>query len=129
MLKCTRKVADRDDQNSVFAFARSREQPNLSDAIRNDGRTPLAGVPDEDGSGTGEEWDLNGSVVRSAGANNRRNGRSDEEMQAERKLSPRTIPAAEDNSRDIHSDVAGTESRNTKRYCIHHVLVDRKSVV
>ena len=54
MLKRNGKVASRDDQLNLFDFARSREQANLSDAIRTDGRTPLAGVPAENGSETME---------------------------------------------------------------------------
>ena len=58
MLKRNGQVASRDDQLSLFDFARSREQTNLSDPIRTNGRTPLAGVPAEDGSGTGGEGQL-----------------------------------------------------------------------
>ena len=76
MLKRNGKVATRDDQLSLFDFARSREQTNLSDPIRTDCRTPLAGVPAEDGSGTGGEGRLDGSTLRGAGENIRRNGSS-----------------------------------------------------
>lgn len=76
MLKRNGKVASRDDQLSLFDFARSREQTNLSDPIRTDCRTPLAGVPAEDGSGTGGEGRLDGSTLRSAGEDIGRNGSS-----------------------------------------------------
>jgi hypothetical protein len=43
MLKRNGQVATRrDDQLNLFDFARSREQTNLSDPIRTDGRTLLA---------------------------------------------------------------------------------------
>src|SRR6266849_2946366 len=80
MLKRNGKVASRDDQLNLFDFARSREQTNLSDAIWTDGRTPLAGVPAEDGSRTGDEGHLNGSSLRGPGADNRRNGSRDQEI-------------------------------------------------
>ena len=69
-----------DDQLSLFDFARSREQTNLSDPIRTDGRTPLAGVSAEDGSGTGGEGQFNGSSVRGPGENRRRDGSADAEI-------------------------------------------------
>src|SRR5947209_1092147 len=80
MLKRNGKVASRDDQLSLFDFARSRQQANLSDSIRADVRTPLAGVPAEDGSGIRGEGHLNGSSVRGAGENDRRNGSADPEI-------------------------------------------------
>ena len=64
MLKRNGQVASRDDQLSLFDFARSREQTNLPDAIRTNGRTALAGVPAEDGSGTGGEWDADGRLPK-----------------------------------------------------------------
>src|SRR5213079_1401752 len=79
MLKRNGQVASRDDQLSLFDFARTREQANLSDAIRANGRGSLAGVPAEDGSGTGGQGSLNGSSVRGAGENHRRNGSADAE--------------------------------------------------
>lgn len=52
MLNHNGQVATRDDQLSLFDFARTREQTNLSDPIPTHGRTPLAEVPAEDGSTT-----------------------------------------------------------------------------
>jgi hypothetical protein len=44
MLKRNGQVASRDDQLNLFDFARTREQTNLSDPIRPDGRAPLERV-------------------------------------------------------------------------------------
>src|SRR6266700_3883249 len=109
MLKRNGQVASRDDQLNLFDFARSREQANLSDAVRTNGRTPLARVPAEDGSATGSEWDLDGSVVRSAGANNRRNGSADEEIGNGAEADPPTGARSRlgDDSGEIHSPSAG----------------------
>jgi hypothetical protein len=107
------------DQLSLFDFARSREQRNLSNPIRTHGRTPLAGVPAEDGLGIGEEWDLDGSVVRSAGANNRRNGSADEEIGdgAETDSTTGARPRLGGDSGAIHSPTA-RESLNANNYRI-----------
>ena len=51
-------------------------------------RTPLAGIPAEDGSGTGGEGPTDGSFVRGAGANNRRDGSANAETGTEHKLTP-----------------------------------------
>jgi hypothetical protein len=120
MLKRNGQVASRDDQLSLFDFARSREQRNLSDPIRIDGRTPLARVPAEDGSRTGEEWGLDGSAVRSAGAHNRRNGSADAEIRngAEADPAAGARPGLGDNSREIHSPSPGRESLNANNYRI-----------
>src|SRR5581483_2442007 len=79
-----------DDQLSLFDFARGREQTNLSDSVRTDGRTPLAGIPSEHGSRTGGEGHVDGSTLRGAGGNNRRNGSADEKLETEQKLTPQT---------------------------------------
>jgi N12 class adenine-specific DNA methylase len=120
MLKRNGQVASRDDQLSLFDFARSREQANLSDPIRPDGRTPLAGVSPEDGSGTGDEGHANGSVVRGAGKNYRRNGSADEEIGdgAETDSATGTRPRLGDDSGEIHSSPAGRESLNANNYHI-----------
>ncbi len=55
MLTRNGQVASRDDQLNLFDFARIREQTNLPDSIRTNGRTSLAGVPAENGSGIGDE--------------------------------------------------------------------------
>src|SRR5438128_225795 len=104
MLKRNGQVASRDDQLSLFDFARTREQANLSDAIRANGRASLAGVPAEDGSGTGSEGGVNGSSVRGAGANDRRNGSSDAEIRngTEADSPAGARPGLGDNSREIH---------------------------
>src|SRR5436305_10845017 len=80
MLKRNGKVARRDDQLSLFDFARTREQTNLPDPIRTHGRTPLARVPAEHGSRPGGKGDVDGRIIRGPGANNRRNGSSDPEI-------------------------------------------------
>ena len=120
MLKRNGQVASRDDQLSLFDFARTREQTNLSDPIRTNGRTPLAGVPAEDGSRTGGEGPTDGSVVRGAGANNRRNGSSDEEIGngAEADSATGARSRLGDDSREIHSPAAGRESLNANNYRI-----------
>ena len=120
MLKRNGKVASRDDQLNLFDFARSREQANLPDAIRTNGRAPLAGVPAEDGSGTGGERPTDGSVVRGAGANNRRNGSADAEI-GNRTEALSTAGARSrlgDDSGEIHSLAAGRESLNANNYRI-----------
>jgi hypothetical protein len=96
MLKRNGQVASRDDQLSLFDFARSRGQTNLSDAIRTDGREPLAGVPAEDGAGIGGEGHLDGSFIRGTGANDPRNGSADPEIgngaEADPGRSEQTLP-------------------------------------
>src|SRR5260370_26198810 len=120
MLKRNGQVASRDDQRNLFDFARSREQTNLSDAIRANGRAPLAGVPTEDGAGTGEEGRLSGSAVRGAGENNQRNGSSDPEIGngAEADSAAGAGSGLGDDSREIHSLAAGREPLNTNNYRI-----------
>src|SRR6266566_6774594 len=120
MLKRNGQVASRDDQLNLFDFARSREQTNLSDAIRTDGRTPLAGVPAEDGAGIGDEGHLNGSSVRGPGENHRRNGSADAEIGngTEIDSSAGAGPRLGDNSGKIHSLAAGRESLNANNYRI-----------
>src|SRR5581483_793826 len=120
MLKRNGQVASRDDQLTLFDFARSREQTNLSDPIRTDGRAPLARVPAQDGSGTGEEWDADGSVVRSAGANNRRNGSADAEIGngAETDSATGAQSRLGDDPGEIHPSSAGRESLNANNYRI-----------
>src|SRR6266849_1557244 len=105
MLKLNGQVASRDDQLNLFDFARSREQTNLSDPIRADGRTPLAGVPPEDGSGIGVEGHLNGSSLRGPGADNRRNGSADSEIgnRSEAQPAAGTRSRLGNDSREIHS--------------------------
>ena len=120
MLRRNGQVASRDDQLSLFDFARHREQPNLSDAIRTNGRTPLAGVPAEDGSGTGSQGSLNGSSVRGAGANDRRNGSSDTEVGngAETDSTAGARSRLGDDSGEIHSLATGRKSLNANNYRI-----------
>ena len=121
MLKRNGKVADRDDQLSLFDFFRSRETANSSDAIRTHGRAPLAGVPAENGSGTGGERELNGSSLRSAGDDDQRNGISYAAARngTEADAAAGTRPGLGDDSREIHSSPAGRESRlNARNYCI-----------
>src|SRR6266511_1150320 len=120
MLKRNGQVASRDDQLNLFDFARSREQPNLSDAIRNNGRTPLAGVPAEDGSGTGGQGSLNGGSVRGAGANDRRNGSSDPEVgdRTEAHSATGARSGLGDDSGEIHSLATGRKSLNANDYRI-----------
>ena len=80
----------------------------------------MAGVPAEDGSGTGGEGPTDGSVVRGAGANNRRNGSSDEEIGNGAEADPATGARSRlgDDSREIHSPAAGRESLNANNYRI-----------
>src|SRR6266511_3175 len=120
MLKRNGQVASRDDQLNLFDFARSREQPNLSDAIRNNGRTPLAGVPAEDGSGTGGQGSLNGGSVRGAGANDRRNGSSDPEVgdRTEAHSATGARSGLGDDSGEIHSLATGRKSLDANDYRI-----------
>src|SRR6266540_2137528 len=120
MLKRNGQVASRDDQLSLFDFARSREQTNLSDPIRTDGRTPLAGVPAENGAGPGGQGDTDGRFVRSAGANYRRNGSADAEIGngAEADAATSARPRLGDDSREIHSPDAGRKSLNANNYRI-----------
>ncbi len=120
MLKRNGQVASRDDQLSLFDFARSREQANLSDAIRTNGRTPLEGVPAKDGSRPGGKGDLDGRVIRGAGANNWRNGSSDPEIGngAEAHTTAGARSRLGNDSREIHSPSAGRESLNANHYRI-----------
>jgi N12 class adenine-specific DNA methylase len=120
MLKRNGQVASRDDQLSLFDFARSREQTNLSDPIRTNGRTSLAGVPAEDGSRTGGEGPTDESVVRGAGANNRRNGSSDQEIGngAEPDAATGARSRLGNDPGEIHSPAAGRESLNANNYRI-----------
>src|SRR6266540_3053194 len=120
MLKRNGQVASRDDQLSLFDFARSREQTNLSDPIRTDGRTPLAGVPAENGAGPGGQGDTDGRFVRSAGANYRRNGSADAEIGngAEADSAAGARPGLGDDSGEIHSLATGRESLNANNYRI-----------
>src|ERR1700730_8541977 len=76
MLKRNGKVANSDDQLSLFDFVPRRERESLPDPIRTDGRTPLARIPAEDGARDGDHRHLNGSAVRSTGDNHHRNGNS-----------------------------------------------------
>jgi len=120
MLKRNGQVASRDDQLSLFDFARTREQTNLSDPIRTDGRTPLAGVPAEDGSRTGGEGPTDGNFVRSAGADNWRNGSSDEEIGngAEADSAAGARSRLGNDPGEIRSSAAGRESLNANNYRI-----------
>jgi len=120
MLKRNGQVASRDDQLNLFDFARSHEQANLSDAVRTNGRTPLAGVPTEDGSGPGDEGHLNGSPVRGAGANNRRNGSADAEIGDGAETDSATGPRSGlgNDSREIHPASTGKETLNANNYRI-----------
>jgi N12 class adenine-specific DNA methylase len=121
MLKRKGQVATRrDDQLSLFDYARTREQTNLSDPIRTDGRTPLARVPAQDGPETGEEWNLDGSVVRSAGANNRRNGSAHEGIGngAETHFATGARSRLGDDPGEIHSSSTRRESLNANNYRI-----------
>src|SRR5207245_2769758 len=99
---------------NLFDFARSREQASLSDSIRNNGRTSLAGVPAEGGSGTGSEGHLNGSSVRGAGKNHRRNGSADEEIGngTEAHSTTGARSGLGNDSGEIHSPPTGRESLN-----------------
>ncbi len=120
MLKRNGQVASRDDQLSLFDFARSREQTNVPDAIRTNGRTPLAGIPAEDGAGTGDEGRLNGSSVRGPGENNPRNGSADSEIGngTEANSTAGARSGLGDDSGEIHSLAAGRESLNADNYRI-----------
>jgi N12 class adenine-specific DNA methylase/predicted O-methyltransferase YrrM len=120
MLKRNGQVASRDDQLNLFDFARSREQANLSDSIRINGRTPLAGVSPEDGSRNGSERDIDGSVVRSTGENNRRDGSADEEIGNGAETDSATGPRSRlgDDPRKIRSATSGRESLNAHNYRI-----------
>src|SRR5581483_4541989 len=112
MLKRNGQVASRDDQLNLFDFARSREQANLSDSIRTNGRTTLAGVSAEDGSETGDEGHANGSSIRGAGKNHRRNGSADAEIGNGTEIDSATGTRSRlgDDSRKIHSLATGRES-------------------
>jgi len=120
MLKRNGQVASRDDQLSLFDFARSREQTNLPDAIRTDGRTSLAGVPAEDGSGIGGEGHADGRLVRGAGENHRRNGSADAEIRNGTEIDSATGARSGlgDDSREIHSLAAGREFLSANHYRI-----------
>jgi N12 class adenine-specific DNA methylase len=80
----------------------------------------LAGVPAEDGSGTGGQGGLNGSSLRGAGKNHRRNGSSDAEIGNRTKAHAAASARSRlgDNSREIHSLAAGRESLNANNYRI-----------
>src|SRR6266478_1027149 len=112
MLKRNGKVASRDDQLSLFDFARRREQTDLSDAIRANGRAPLAGVPTEHGSRPGGKGDVDGRIIRGAGENHRRNGSSDAEVGngAETDSTAGARSGLGDDSGEIHSLATGRES-------------------
>src|SRR5205823_7414944 len=93
---------------------------NLSDPIRTDGRTPLEGVPAENGAGPGGEGDADGRFVRSAGANNRRNGSADAEIgnRAEAHSAAGARSRLGDDSGEIHSSSTGREPLNANNYRI-----------
>jgi N12 class adenine-specific DNA methylase len=120
MLKRNGQVASRDDQLSLFDFARTREQANLSDAIRTNGRTPLAGVPAENGSETGGAGHLNGGSVRGPRENHRRNGSSDPQIGNGTEIDSTAGARSRlgDDSGEIHSLAAGRESLNANNYRI-----------
>jgi N12 class adenine-specific DNA methylase len=120
MLKRNGKVASRDDQLNLFDFARNREQTNLPDTIRANGRTTLAGVSVEDGSETGGKGHLNGGSVRGPGENHRRNGSTDPEIGngTEIDSTAGARPRLGDNSGKIHSLAAGRESLDASNYRI-----------
>src|ERR1700737_557354 len=105
MLKRNGKVANRDDQLSLFDFVPRRERESLPDPIRTDGRTPLARIPAEDGSGIGGERHVNGSAVRSAGDDHQRNGSSHSTARngAEADSAAGARPGVGDDSGEIHS--------------------------
>ena len=121
MLKRNGKVASRDDQLSLFDFARSREQRNLSDAIRTAGRTPLAGVPAEHGSRNGGEGDVNGSALRGTGKNDRRNGSYDETIRNGAEVDSTTGARSRlgNDPGEIHLASARRESLNARNYRIY----------
>src|SRR6202171_1636479 len=121
MLKRNGKVATRDDQLSLFDFFRSHEPADSPDAIRTNGRTPLAGISANTGTGTRGERNLNGSSVRSAGDDDQRNGSSHTGARngAEADAAAGTRPGLGDDAREIHSSPAGRESQlNARNYRI-----------
>src|SRR5581483_7609844 len=121
MLKRNGKVATKDDQLNLFDFAGTRERENLSDAIRTNGRRPLAGIPAEDGSRDGGDRHVNGSAVRSAGENNRRNGSAHPTARngTEADAAAGTRPGLGDDSGEIHSSPTGREPElNARNYRI-----------
>src|SRR6266545_1591754 len=120
MLKRNGQVANRDDQLSLFDFARTCEQTNLSDSIRTDGRTPLAQVPAEDGSGIGGEKHPDGSFIRGPGKNHRRDGSADAEIgnRTEIDSAAGARSGLGDDPGEVHSLAAGRESLNANNYRI-----------
>ena len=122
MLKRNGKVATSDDQLNLFDFARTRERENPSDAIRLNGRTPLAGVPAKNRARAGGERDLNGSSLRSAGDDDQRNGSSHAAARngTEADSAAGARSGLGDDSREIHSSPAGREPElNARNYRIH----------
>ena len=120
MLKRNGKVASRDDQLSLFDVAISNAGRNLSDAVRTNGRTPFARIPAEDGTRDGDHRHLNGSALRSAGENNRRNGSTHPAAGdgAEADAATGTRPGLGDDSGEIHSSPGGRRSLNARNYRI-----------
>lgn len=120
MLKRNGKVANRDDQLSLFDFVPRRERESLPDAIRTNGRTPLAGVPAENGARDGNEGNVDGSTLRRTGANHRRNGKSDSTArngtEADSAASARSRLG--DDSGAIHFTPTRTQSLNRANYRI-----------
>src|ERR1700682_3748495 len=105
MLKRNGKVANRDDQLSLFDFIPRHEREELSDAIRVNGRTPLARVSSENGSGTGGARHVNGSAVRGTGDDHQRNGSTHPAARngAEADSAAGARPGVGDDSGEIHS--------------------------
>ena len=96
-------------------------ETNLSDAVRTNGRAPLAGVPSENGSGVGGERHADGSAFRGAGDDHQRNGNSHAAARngAEADAATGARSGVGDDSREIHSPPAGREPElNARNYRI-----------
>ena len=120
MLKRNGKVASRDDQLNLFDFVPRHEREDLSDAIRVNGRTPLARVPTENGSRPGEEGHVNGSALRRPGEDTGRNGISHPAAGngAEADSAAVARPGVGDDPGEIHSAPAGRRELNARNYRI-----------
>ena len=74
-----RRTKTRHDDNQLDLFGYDTNRSNHIDTVRPDGGEALAGVPPENGAGTGSNGHTSGEALRSAGNDSERNGRSDRE--------------------------------------------------
>src|SRR5271165_5259614 len=88
MLKRNGKVGIRDHQLSLFDFFKARESADPPDAIRIDGRAPLARIPAENGSRSGGEGTLMEALFESQERTIDEMDTLARQLETEQKLSP-----------------------------------------